>query len=104
DGFPDPDEKIRRVLSSRISDKIEAITPSIQILGLIQTKYNGRDMAPRAVHILGIDPRGRAQVGGFAEFLLDPDRRRNPSFEPTPATRMRHEGMGDFMPPGPIPF
>src|SRR5262249_2358660 len=72
DGFADPEEKIQRIWKSDIGDKIEAITPSIEILGLIQITYKGQQMAPRAVHIIGIDPQGRADIGSFKEFLQNP--------------------------------
>src|SRR6202022_2478157 len=42
DGFADPDAKMQRIRESRVGDKIEAMTPTIQILGLIQMKYNGQ--------------------------------------------------------------
>src|SRR5262249_5136596 len=35
DGFADPDEKMRRIQESPIGDKIEAMTPTLEILGII---------------------------------------------------------------------
>jgi lipoprotein-releasing system permease protein len=81
DGFADPAAKMQRIWNSPIGSKIAAMTPAIEVLGLIKMDYEGVPMAPRAVHLIGIDPKGRTQVGGFAEYLVDPANRQNPSFE-----------------------
>src|SRR6516165_5810097 len=39
DGFSDPAEKIRRIQESPAGDKIEAMAPAIEILGLLEIKY-----------------------------------------------------------------
>src|SRR5713226_5917157 len=57
-GFDDPEEMMQRIGSSPIGDKIEAMTPTIEILGLIQIQYRGEPMPPRSVKIIGIDPKG----------------------------------------------
>src|SRR5438067_12660349 len=81
DGFADPEEKMQRIWTSPIGAKIDAMTPTIEILGLIQLDYHGTPMPPRAVRLIGINAEGRARVGGFAEYLMDPRNRQNPSFE-----------------------
>src|SRR5262249_39929552 len=65
DGFLDPNEKMQRIRNSSIGDKIEAMTPTIEILGLIQITYNGQLVAPRPVKIIGIHPDRRKRVCGF---------------------------------------
>src|SRR5438477_4883514 len=75
EGFADPQEKMQRIWNSPIGDKIEAMTPTIEILGLIQITYRGQEMMPRAIKLIGIDAQGRARVGGFAEYLSDPRNR-----------------------------
>ena len=84
DGFADPEGKMQRIWNSPVGDKIEAMTPAIEILGLIQITYNGQQMPPRAVRLIGIDPKGRARLGGFAQYLTDPRNQQNPSFELSP--------------------
>src|SRR5438132_7353556 len=100
DGFADPEEKMQRIWNSPIGDKIAAMTPTIEILGLIQIDYKGEAMPPRAVRLIGIDPKGRASVGGFAEYLTDPRNRENPSFELSPEVKRRHDDRYGI----PMPF
>jgi lipoprotein-releasing system permease protein len=91
EGFDNPEAKMQYIWNSPIGSKIEAMTPTIEILGLIQITYKGEQMPPRAVKIIGIDPKGRARIGGFAEHLLDPRNRQNPSFELSPDVKRRHD-------------
>src|SRR5262249_987963 len=65
DGFADPEGRIQQIRNSPVADKIAAVTPAIEILGLIQMNYRGEAMPPRAVHLIGIDPKGRMEIGGF---------------------------------------
>jgi lipoprotein-releasing system permease protein len=69
-GFADPEGKAALIMSDPfLSQRIEAMTPTLEIFGMIQFNCNGTAIA-RPVHIIGIDPIGRARVGGFAEHLL----------------------------------
>jgi lipoprotein-releasing system permease protein len=113
DGFADPKAKMEQIWKSPIGGKIEAMTPTIEILGLIQFSYCGREMPPRTVHLIGIDPKGRKQIGGFAEYLTDPQNKENPSFALSPEAIHRHElhqqpvwmlsGSGPPPTPSPLP-
>src|SRR5262245_10577757 len=89
DGFGDPQLKMQRIWESPIGDKIEAMTPTLEILGILQIRFRGQ-MIPRFVRIIGIDPEGRSQVGGFAEHLLDSANRENPSFRLTQEAELWH--------------
>jgi lipoprotein-releasing system permease protein len=106
DGFLDPELHMQRIRNSPIGDKIEAMTPTIETIGLIQITYRGAEMPPRSVRIIGIDPKGRARVGGFAEYLCDPRKRQNPSFELAPeVSRWHDEKYGkppSLPPPAPV--
>ena len=51
------------------------------------------------VHIVGIDPKGRAAIGGFAEYLTDPARQARPVVRP--ATRPALRRWAAFHPPRP---
>src|SRR5260221_9417987 len=42
DGFADPEEKMQRIWNSPIGSKIEAMTPTIEILGLVRMSINGQ--------------------------------------------------------------
>lgn len=100
DGFTDPEGKMQRIRNSPIGDKIEAMTPTIEILGLIQLDFRGQKMPPRAVRIIGIDPKGRARMGGFAEYLTDRRNQQQPSFALSPEVKYRHDKKYGL----PLPF
>jgi lipoprotein-releasing system permease protein len=99
-GFANPEEKMQRIWNSPIGSKIEAMTPAIEILGLIKMDYRGVPMPPRAVHLIGIDPKGRTAVGGFAEYLSDPDNKLDPSFALRGKAKNWHEFRYPSSPPG----
>lgn len=81
DGFPDPEEKMRRIRQSPIGDKIAAMTPTLEVFALIQFSVPGEaKMFTRPVRLIGIEPHGRAQVGGFAEYLIKQKNKEAPSF------------------------
>ncbi len=81
-GFANPDGKMALIQSDPfLSQRIEAMTPTLEIFGMIQFKCNGSPLA-RPVHIIGIDPLGRARVGGFAEHLYL--HKGQPSFDLSP--------------------
>ncbi|HLJ94011.1 MAG TPA: FtsX-like permease family protein [Gemmataceae bacterium] len=101
-GFDDPQEKMQRIWNSPIGNKIAAMTPTIDIPGLIQITYHGMPMPPRPVRLIGIDPKGRANLGGFKEYLTDPRNRENPSFELSPEVQRLHDekyGIPITLPP-----
>lgn len=99
DGFPDPEGTMRFIRESPVGDKIEAMTPTLEILGIIQIRYRGQ-LIPRFVRLIGIDPEGRARIGGFAEHLQRPENRQHPSFRLSPEAQARHDA---FNPPAPAP-
>ena len=88
EGFPDPTGKIRRIRQSAVGDKIEAMTPTLEIFAMLQFRFRGQ-VQTRQVHLIGIDPAGRARVGGFAEHLLRQKGDPEPSFDLAVA-RKRH--------------
>ncbi|HLN30740.1 MAG TPA: ABC transporter permease [Gemmataceae bacterium] len=103
EGFADPEEKMERIRNSPIGDKIEAMTPSIEVLGLVEITYHGEKI-PRAVRLIGIEPQARAELGGFSEFLLDPQKRENPDFELSPEARAWHDSRYPAVPSLPLPL
>jgi lipoprotein-releasing system permease protein len=103
EGFPDPAEKMQRIRDSSVGAKIEAMTPTIEIMGLIEISYAGEKI-PRTVRLMGIDPKGRTQVGGFAEFLTDAQRRENPNFELSAQAKLWHDAKYPPMPLMPLPI
>ncbi|MFN4259602.1 MAG: ABC transporter permease [Gemmataceae bacterium] len=83
DGFPNADEKIRRIMASKIGDKIEAVTPTVEVFAMMQYRYQGQVIL-RPVHLIGIDPEGRASVGGFSAHLVLQKDDPRPNFQLTP--------------------
>src|SRR5207249_847681 len=65
DGFTDPNAKMAALRHDPfLRDKIDAMTATMEIFAMLQFEYNGETIT-RTVHVIGIDPEGRAQVGGF---------------------------------------
>jgi len=94
-GFANPQDKMAFIQSfPDLNERIEAMTPTLEIFGMIRFECNGTSIA-RPVHIIGIDPSGRARVGGFAEHLLL--HKGQPSFELSPEAMKRQYRMH---PPG----
>jgi lipoprotein-releasing system permease protein len=99
DGFSDPAEKMQRIRQDPfLSDKVEAVTATLEVFAMLQYRWNG-EMMTRPVHVIGIDPESRARVGGFADYLVNPANRQHPSFDLTPEARERWERW-HRLPPG----
>ncbi len=61
EGFANPEGKMARIQSDPfLSERIEAMTPTLEIFGMIQLQLPGQSPLARPVHIIGIDPAGRA--------------------------------------------
>jgi lipoprotein-releasing system permease protein len=103
DGFAAPDTRIEQIKASPIGDKIAAMTPTIEVLGLLQIRSNGQWMQPRPVHLIGVDAKGRAQLPGFKEFLVGQKGTAEPSFELSEQARQYHDRNYPPLPPPPDP-
>ncbi len=99
DGFAAPGEKMRQIWTSPIGDKIEAMTPTLEVMAMIQLVHHGQ-MIVRPVKLIGIDAGGRTRVGGFAEFLVAQRNQQRPTFDLSPeALRWHAENYPPLMPP-----
>ncbi len=77
--FADAEQKMALIRRDpAITDKIEAMTATHEIFAMLQYG-DGRTSSPRPVRVIGIDPAGRARVGGFKEFLLSERNRADPT-------------------------
>src|SRR5204862_39214 len=73
-------------------DKIAAVTPTIETFAILQFRAGGRGpVIAKPVRLMGIDPQGRAEVGGFAEYLVRQKGAASPNFDLTPEALQRHE-------------
>lgn len=107
-GFPeDADVMMAKIRNSPANDHIVAMTPTVEVFAMIVYEVGpSREQITKPIQLVGIDPKGRASVGGFGEYLRDPDRRANPSFELTPKAMRRWEAFNppvpEMLPPVPI--
>jgi lipoprotein-releasing system permease protein len=88
-GFPDPEGKMEQIRADpELKDRIEAMTPTVEIFAMLRFNVGGTPIM-RAVRLIGIDPEGRARLGGFAENL-GPANQQHPSFELSPEAFNRY--------------
>ncbi len=80
-GMDGLDEKMRRIAEDPfLGQEVEAMTPTMEVFAMLHFEINGEKIL-RPVRLIGIDAKGRARLGGFAEHLLNPENRADPSFE-----------------------
>jgi lipoprotein-releasing system permease protein len=90
-GMDDVPEKLHRISADPyLSAHVEAVSPTMEIFGIVEYFVNGEPVM-HPVHVLGVDPKLRARMGGFGEFLLDKSNRENPSFDMSPNAVHRYE-------------
>ncbi len=85
-----PAQIMAKIMAGPAGDKIAAITPTIETFAILQFRYRGTVIA-KPVRLIGVDPQGRASVGGFAEYLIRQKDSPHPSFDLTPEALRRHE-------------
>jgi lipoprotein-releasing system permease protein len=66
-----------------LKDRIAAMTATMEVFAMLQLRLPSGEMMTRAVRLLGIDTRGRTDVGGFSEHLVRQKDSPNPTFEPS---------------------
>ena len=60
-GFDDPTGKMEQIRADpELNSRIDAMTPTVEIFAMFQFRVNGTPIV-RAVRLIGIDPKGRAQ-------------------------------------------
>lgn len=91
DGFPEsPRLMLQRIKESPAGDRIQAVTPTVEVFAILQFTFRGQSIT-KPVRLIGIDPAGRAAVGGFTEYLVRQHGSTTPSFELTPEALKQHE-------------
>jgi lipoprotein-releasing system permease protein len=117
DGFSDPEAKMAAIRADPfLNERIAAMTPTLEVFAMLHYKVNNSPIT-RPVKLIGIDPIGRANVGGFAEFLSREENQRQPSFDLSPEAWERYvhrtwatgpragdqpDPLGRFVIPGPV--
>jgi lipoprotein-releasing system permease protein len=90
-GFTDPEGKMRVIRSDPfLRERIVAMAPTLEIFAMLRFNLEGGPFM-KTVHLIGIDPDSRVALGGFAEYLLDPEDQKHPSFEVTGEALERFE-------------
>jgi lipoprotein-releasing system permease protein len=84
DGFSGADYHMERIRESPAGKYIQAMTPTVEVFAMLQFHKYGQTVT-RPVRLLGVDPVGRAAVGGFSEYLVRQKDSAAPSFDPPPA-------------------
>jgi lipoprotein-releasing system permease protein len=96
-GFADPDQMMNRIRQDPfLGDKIEAMSPTLEVFAMLQFRLPNGQMYMRPVHLIGVDPRSRAAVGGFKEFLVNPKNRSDPSFAVSAEARKKYERVEEW--------
>lgn len=103
EGFADPNEQMERIRKDPVlKDKIAAMTPTLEVFAMIQFRYMGETIT-KPIHLIGIDPKGRAEIGGFSEYLVNQKNQAAPSFQLSPEARQRHEERNPSLPVTAVP-
>jgi lipoprotein-releasing system permease protein len=107
-GFPeDAEVMMAKIKASPAAEHIAAMTATIEVPAMLVFEV-GPD-ATRVtipVHLVGVDPKGRAAIGGFGEYLTDPARQKAPSFNLDPIAVKRWAASHPPVPnvPAPLPL
>ena len=108
-GFPmDSDLMVAKIMASPAAEHIEAITATVEVPGMLVFEVGpNRERVTIPVQIVGTDPVGRTAIGGFGEYLTDPDRRANPNFNLSETALWRwnqfNPPIQNVQPPVPLP-
>src|SRR5262245_26663140 len=89
-GFRDPEGKMAQIRSDPfLNEHIVAMAPTLEVFAILSLP--GNHSYARPVRLIGIDPESRSRIGGFQEFLVNPDHRQDPkrAFEMDDAARQR---------------
>jgi lipoprotein-releasing system permease protein len=99
-GFPIPAGQMMAMIEkSPAAQHIEAMTGTVEVFGMCTYELGpARERVMTPVQIVGIDPKGRAAVGGFSQYFVQEDRQLDPSFDLTPEAMTRWKGINPAPP------
>lgn len=69
DGVSDP-VRLMSLIEETIGDDVEAMTPAVEMFGVISYEVPGGEMIQRPVTLVGIDPVGKDAVSPMRQFLM----------------------------------
>src|SRR5262249_49113715 len=68
-GFRNPEQLMAIIREDEyLGPRVEAMTPTLEVFALVQFNWDQRPWV-RVVHLTGVEPEGRAKLGGFAEYF-----------------------------------
>jgi lipoprotein-releasing system permease protein len=82
EGFPDPDAHMAAIHRSKAGDKIESMTATIETPAMLEFQLQGGNRYTKPVRLIGIDPKGESEVGGFSKYLVRQRNSAAPDFTP----------------------
>ena len=86
-----PAEMIAAIMASPAGSRIEAVSPTIEVVAFLQFTVRGHEFT-KPVRLIGVDPVTRSAVGGFKEYLVRQGvEDGSPSFALPPAALQHHE-------------
>src|SRR4051812_33384299 len=66
DGFGAVERKMQRIRESSVGPYVAAMSPTVDVFAMLQYTIHGHAVT-RPVKVVGVDPEGRTEVGGFGE-------------------------------------
>jgi len=80
-GMDRPDEKMDRIRRDPfLMERIADMTQTMEVFAMLQFEIGGETVL-KPIKLIGVDPKARARLGGFSEYLVNPANRQDPSFE-----------------------
>jgi lipoprotein-releasing system permease protein len=71
EGFTGPDEKMARIRKDPfLRDRVVAMAATMDVFAILQYRLSNGEYMTRTVHLVGVDPKARSELGGFREYLL----------------------------------
>jgi lipoprotein-releasing system permease protein len=81
EGFADARGKMDRIRQHPfLGPRIEAMASTLEVFAMLQYQYPGGEQVTRPIRLVGVDPRERALIPGFREYLVNDANKLNPSF------------------------
>lgn len=98
EGFAKPAEKMARIRSVPfLNDKIEAMSPMMEVFAMLQFTWPDGQRITRTVHLVGIDTKTRGKIGKFQEFLVKQKEQPEFSFDMPDEARRKFEFRNEVM-------
>ncbi len=81
EGFANSKDRMERIRKDPdLGPLVAGITATVECPAMLQFRWPNGEMMTRMVKVVGIEPKSKSEVGGYKEFLVNPDYRKDPSF------------------------